>query len=245
MHDLWRTDDVASVDLTDALVAETDTKDRDLSAELGDDLGRNTSIFGATGSGADQDSVRGQIDDLLDRQSVTSVDGWLGPHLAEVLDEVEDKRVVIVENKNSCSHRTPTLSLRPQRLFTALLIGIGEPGSYWTATITAEMANEKRSSKKTGGGRVTPKKSARTDASQGTEPGSPGASTRYTPPAPRSSAVSARWVPIVMLILFGLGLLIIFLHYVDLLIPGAASNWWLLGGLGCILAGIITATQYR
>lgn len=107
------------------------------------------------------------------------------------------------------------------------------------------MANEKRSSKKTGGGRVTPKKSARTDATPGTSAGSPGASTRYTPPAPRTQTMSARWVPIVMLILFGLGLLIIFLHYVDLLIPGATSNWWLLGGLGCILAGIITATQYR
>ena len=126
-----------------------------------------------------------------------------------------------------------------------MLTEIGEPGSCRTATITSEMANEKRSSKKTGGGRVTPKKSARTDATPGTSAGSPGASTRYTPPAPRTQTMSARWVPIVMLILFGLGLLIIFLHYVDLLIPGATSNWWLLGGLGCILAGIITATQYR
>ncbi|CAM8658303.1 Cell division protein CrgA [Acidimicrobiia bacterium] len=126
-----------------------------------------------------------------------------------------------------------------------LLRGIGEPGCGDDATIGLEMANEKRSSKKTGGGRVTPKKSAQTDVSPGTPSGSPGASTRYTPPTPRSQTVSARWVPIVMLILFGLGLLIIFLHYVDLLIPGAASNWWLLGGLGCILAGIITATQYR
>ncbi len=48
-----------------------------------------------------------------------------------------------------------------------------------------------------------------------------------------------------MLALFLLGLLVIFLHYVDLFLPGAVSNWWLLGGLGFILSGIIAATQYR
>ena len=48
-----------------------------------------------------------------------------------------------------------------------------------------------------------------------------------------------------MLALFLLGLLVIFLHYVDLFLPGAVSNWWLLGGLGFILSRIIVATQYR
>jgi hypothetical protein len=48
-----------------------------------------------------------------------------------------------------------------------------------------------------------------------------------------------------MFTLFGLGMVIIFLHYVDVLLPGARSNWWLLAGLGSILGGIITATQYR
>jgi len=48
-----------------------------------------------------------------------------------------------------------------------------------------------------------------------------------------------------MLVWFVVGLLVIFLHYVDAVLPGALSNWWLLGGLGFILAGIVTATQYR
>ena len=51
--------------------------------------------------------------------------------------------------------------------------------------------------------------------------------------------------PVVMIALFLIGLIVIFLHYVDLFLPGAASNWWLLGGLGFILSGIIAATQYR
>ena len=48
-----------------------------------------------------------------------------------------------------------------------------------------------------------------------------------------------------MLVLLLVGLLVIFLHYVDMLLPGAQSNWWLLAGLGFILGGIVTATQYR
>ncbi|MFT7597455.1 MAG: hypothetical protein ACI8TP_000373 [Acidimicrobiales bacterium] len=40
------------------------------------------------------------------------------------------------------------------------------------------------------------------------------------------------------------GVLLILLNYVAP-IPGAPSNWYLLGGLGLVLAGIIAATQYR
>ncbi len=33
-------------------------------------------------------------------------------------------------------------------------------------------------------------------------------------------------------------------NYMNFL-PGAVTNWYVFGGLGLILAGIITATQYR
>jgi hypothetical protein len=36
----------------------------------------------------------------------------------------------------------------------------------------------------------------------------------------------------------------IVLNYIDIL-PGAVSNWYLVGGLVLIFGGIITATQYR
>jgi hypothetical protein len=42
--------------------------------------------------------------------------------------------------------------------------------------------------------------------------------------------------------LLGLGTAMIIVNYVDLL-PGGTSNWYLLGGLGLVLAGIVTATQ--
>lgn len=94
--------------------------------------------------------------------------------------------------------------------------------------------------------RVTPKKAPRT-AVKKVDLGAdgPSASTRYTPPAPRAEDLpSPLWVPILMFTLFGLGMVTIFLNYVELL-PGATTNWYLLLGLGFILGGIITATQYR
>lgn len=52
------------------------------------------------------------------------------------------------------------------------------------------------------------------------------------------------WVPVLMFTLFALGLITIFLNYTAIL-PGATDNWYTIGGLGLILGGILTATQYR
>jgi hypothetical protein len=93
------------------------------------------------------------------------------------------------------------------------------------------------------GGRVTPKGGPTPKKGGGGR--TPEASTRYTPPVPRNHKVSPRWVPVLMLVLIALGVLVIFLHYVDMVLPGASSNWWLLAGLVAILGGIVTATQYR
>ena len=52
------------------------------------------------------------------------------------------------------------------------------------------------------------------------------------------------WVPVLMFTLLGLGLVVILLNYLGVL-PGETNNWYLLAGLGLILAGIITATNYH
>jgi hypothetical protein len=110
--------------------------------------------------------------------------------------------------------------------------------------------------KRKAGGRTTPKGTkpgdvARVPSAAAPAPGggSRGAaatapSSRYTPPVPRSVKQSAPWVPYLMFALLIVGALVIVLNYLELL-PGAASNWYLLGGLGGILAGIVVATQYR
>jgi hypothetical protein len=84
------------------------------------------------------------------------------------------------------------------------------------------------------GGRVTPK---------GQRP----STGRYTPPIPKEFKTSPRWVPVLMFILLGAGLLVIILNYLGLMPTkdGEASNWYLLLGLGLITGGFITATGYR
>jgi hypothetical protein len=84
----------------------------------------------------------------------------------------------------------------------------------------------------TGRGRATPKVSA-------------AAGGRYTAPIPRTEKVSPRWVPVLMFALLAVGALMIMANYIGLLPGGEASNVYLFAGLGLILAGIITSTQYH
>jgi len=102
--------------------------------------------------------------------------------------------------------------------------------------------------KKPTGGRVTPKGTGSTSTRRPspmaaeTAEGHPEASRRYTPPVPQSEKISPPWVAPLMFVLLGIGILMIVLNYMGLL-PGSTDNWYLLGGLGFILAGIVTATQ--
>jgi hypothetical protein len=84
-------------------------------------------------------------------------------------------------------------------------------------------------------GRVTPAKGRASTAAP---------SGRYTPPIPREIRMSRPWVPWLMGMLLALGTLVIILNYLELL-PYAASNWYLLGGLAGITGGFITATQWH
>jgi hypothetical protein len=94
-------------------------------------------------------------------------------------------------------------------------------------------------------GRVTPKGGARQASPKRSGPHhADEASSRYTPPIPRSAKTSPTWVPFVMFGLLILGMLLIFLNYIDVM-PGGVSYIWLGLGLLSILGGIIAATQYR
>lgn len=81
-----------------------------------------------------------------------------------------------------------------------------------------------------------------------TPPKAQSSSSRYTAPNPASHrGPSPRWVPILMFALWGAGLLVIILNYMGVM-PGTGdegSGWYLVGGLGAILGGIMVATQYR
>ncbi len=78
-----------------------------------------------------------------------------------------------------------------------------------------------------------------------TTPGTPSAaSTRYTPPVPKSVKSSPRWMGLLIIGLFLLGVLIVILNYAGVL-PGGVNNLWLLAAIGSIFAGLILATRYH
>jgi hypothetical protein len=70
------------------------------------------------------------------------------------------------------------------------------------------------------------------------------ASSRYTPPIPRSVKVSPKWMGPLILAVLVAGALMIVLNYFNVL-PASPTNWYLLGGIAFIAVGFITATQYR
>ena len=111
------------------------------------------------------------------------------------------------------------------------------------------MARARRNTGRTaprGGGQPASGRGGRNPGRRQAKPGrtTERASGRYTPPVPRGKKVSPRWVPIAMLTFLVVGVVIVVINYLGVL-PGGASNWYLLAGLGLIALGFVTATQYR
>jgi hypothetical protein len=98
-------------------------------------------------------------------------------------------------------------------------------------------------------GRVTPKGgTAKRGGPAGRGGPSPAGTTsgRYTAPIPNEYRSSPWWVPVLILVFFGLGILVILLNYLPIhVLPGQPSNWYLFIGLGFIVAGFISATRYH
>lgn len=96
-------------------------------------------------------------------------------------------------------------------------------------------------------GRVTPKGGNRPRPPRdgtGTTRYAREATGRYTAPTPAEFKTSPWWVPTIMLAFFGLGVLSIVLNYLGVL-PSSPSNGYLLGGLGCIIAGFVVSTRWH
>ncbi|MDQ2728470.1 MAG: cell division protein CrgA [Actinomycetota bacterium] len=71
------------------------------------------------------------------------------------------------------------------------------------------------------------------------------ATGRYTPPTSQEERKpSPWWVPTLMLVFFGGGVLAILLNYLGVL-PSSPSNGYLLGGLGAIIAGFVVSTKWH
>jgi hypothetical protein len=91
-------------------------------------------------------------------------------------------------------------------------------------------------------GRVTPKGGVQ--KSRGSTSGAADSTGRYTAPIPKEMRVSPPWYPYLVLAFFVIGIVVILLNYLGLL-GGHANNWYLLAGLGLIVAGFVAATRWH
>ena len=91
------------------------------------------------------------------------------------------------------------------------------------------------------GGRTTPsaKSAAKSPAATGSVQ-----SQRYTPPVPKGVKSSPKWMGIVIIGLFVLGVLVIILDYAGAL-PGGVNNIWLVASIAVIFVGLMMATRYH
>ncbi len=125
--------------------------------------------------------------------------------------------------------------------------GADAGGTATRAAARKAAAAKSAESKKPSARKVDPKASAKAAARSGNPKkkasANAEAASRYTPPIPTAVKSSPVWVPILMFALLIIGALIIMSNYMGVF--GDASNVRLVIGLGFILGGIVTATQYR
>lgn len=65
---------------------------------------------------------------------------------------------------------------------------------------------------------------------------------------PRKKGPSPRWLPPLMLAMFGLGVLWLVVYYIsegDMPVAGALGDWNLIVGFGFIIVGFMLSTQWR
>ena len=111
-------------------------------------------------------------------------------------------------------------------------------GSATGATVTRKKVTSKRVTPKGGAPKSTSGNPAKRNAEEGF------ASKRVTAPIDHKYDMpSPWWVPTIMWVLLAAGVILIMLNYMGTF--GDPSNLRLVLGLGLILGGIVTATQYR
>jgi hypothetical protein len=95
---------------------------------------------------------------------------------------------------------------------------------------------------KSGPGRA--QKKGRSSGGRTTAAGRPVQGQRYTPPISKSVKASPRWMGILIVGMFALGVLVVILNYAAVL-PGGVNNLWLIAAIGAIFVGLILATRYH
>ncbi len=95
---------------------------------------------------------------------------------------------------------------------------------------------------KSGPGRA--QKKGRSSGGRTTASGQSAQSRRYTPPVAKNVRASPRWLGVLIIAMFAIGVLVVILNYVGAL-PGGVNNLWLIAAIGAIFVGLILATRYH
>lgn len=106
MHQAGRAHDLSAVDLADGLVSETDAKNRTDTGEGLDDVAGHASLGRRAGTRRDHHAVGLQREGLLDRNLVVAKDTLFHAQLAEILDQVERERVIVVDDQEHAAEST-------------------------------------------------------------------------------------------------------------------------------------------
>ena len=201
-----------------------------------DDRCGHTGVLWSAGTGTDEYGVGLQFLYIGQCHGIVAMDQWVGAKLSQILDEVVYERVVVVDDQDADTHlenanRTTLVTHRVRTTAGARILRVMPTSENDQSTGDQPAPSRPRPIKKrVEGGRVTPK---------GTRAGAPvdhSMSAGHDP--------SPTWMTVLLFGLLGLGVVIIFFNYVGWM-PGGTSNGFLLLGLGSILGGIITATQYH
>ena len=99
VHEFLGRDDLAAERLPYALMSETHAEQWDLAGERLDHIEGNPGFVRIAGTGRYDDSCRCEFLDLGRRNLVIAMHAHVGAELAEILDEVVGKRIVVVDHQ--------------------------------------------------------------------------------------------------------------------------------------------------
>src|SRR6266404_2019612 len=104
VHQSRRLNNLAAEHRADALMAETNAKDRRSRTESANHFVADPGILGPAGTGRDADAFRTKRLDFSDRDLVIPLHYDVAIQHAEMLDEIVGKRIVIIDDQDLIHH---------------------------------------------------------------------------------------------------------------------------------------------
>ena len=100
MHHAVVHHDICAKGVTDALMAETNAEHGNFLAEGADHVVRQARLARRTRAGRHENAFGIEFADFIERDLIIAMDDEVHLHLAQILDEVESKRIVVVDDQD-------------------------------------------------------------------------------------------------------------------------------------------------